>query len=208
MFRDRLVAFVATGTTTSVAFADGIQTGDLEALGSLVETWHKDGLDTPLLMTPHEFHRSLDTFPLEYQSIIDRHVVIAGDPPFTGVSVPVDQLRRACEVQAKGHLIHLRQGWLEAAGHGERLQRLAAQSAGPLRLLLMNVARLDRTAPTTGADPAQAGATLAGLPGALIERILKLEDATDRPAVTADDMREYLAASEKLWAFVDAWHGR
>ena len=33
-------------------------------------------------------------------------------------------LRAACEVQAKSHLIHLRQGWIENVGHDDRLAAL------------------------------------------------------------------------------------
>src|SRR6187399_1981876 len=124
VFGSRLVAVVATGATSGVVFAHSFVAADLEALGALVETWRRDGLDTPLLLTPEEFRRSLDTFPLEYQAMMDRHETISGTPPFQNAVVPPDQLRRACEVQAKGHLIHLRQGWLQAGGHDDVLAAL------------------------------------------------------------------------------------
>ena len=72
----RFQALVATGPTSSAAFASAISAADLEALAALAGTWRHDGLDIPLLLTPDEFTRSLDVFPLEYQTIIDRHVVI------------------------------------------------------------------------------------------------------------------------------------
>jgi hypothetical protein len=204
VFGSRFVALVATSATRSVAFADEVSADDLEALGPLVETWHRDELEAPLVMTPHEFRRSLDAFPVEYQTILDRHVPIAGTPPFDDAVVPIDELRRACEVQAKGHVIHLRQGWIEAAGHDERLATLAARSAAPLRALLTNVARLSAVAPD-GPDRAVAGATLAGLDEALIQRVLALEDGPVTPTLTTADMRQYLAAAARLWAFVDGW---
>ena len=202
---DRFVALVATGATTSVAFADRLTSGDLDALAALVDTWHREDLDTPLMMTADEFRRSLDTFSLEYQTIIDRHVVIAGTPPFAGVVLPADQLRQACEIQAKGHLIHLRQGWLEAAGHADRLATLAARSAPVLRALLSNVARLAAHGAAHGDDAALEGAAAAGLPEALICELLALEDAPDRGRAIVSRMPEYLAASERLWVFVDTW---
>jgi hypothetical protein len=205
VFGPRFVALVATGGGRSVAFADRITPGDLDALGALVETWHRDGLEAPLLMTPHEFRRSLDTFPLEYQSILDRHIVIAGTPPFDNAKVAPDELRRACEVHAKGHVIHLRQGWLESAGHDDKLEQLAASSAEPLAALLANVARLsgDRA---DGSERAIAGARLAGLDEVLIQRVLMLQDGPAAPPLSADDLHRYLEAAEQLWAFVDGWH--
>jgi hypothetical protein len=213
VLQDRFVALVATSAAQGVAFATTIGAGDLEALGSLVDAWHRDELDTPLLMTADEFHRSLDVFPLEYQAIIDRHVVIAGTPPFGGVAVPAGELRRACEVQAKGHVIHLRQGWIEAAGHEDRIAALVARSAAPLRALLATVARLtgasaDSAAGAGGAggnDAAIAGARVAGLPEPLIGQILSIEDRPPGSADAVPDMRAYLAASERLWDFVDSW---
>jgi hypothetical protein len=121
--------------------------------------------------------------------------------------VDPDDLRRACEVQAKGHLIHLRQGWIAAAGHDEELAALVVHSAPALAALLASVARLDAHA---AAEPnaARAGARLAGLPDALIGRVLALIREPDgAPAVVAD-LPAYLQATETLWTFVDTWHAR
>ena len=79
MFGDRFVALVAYDPERAASRSPPASTPrDLDALGALAEAWHHDGLATPLVMTPDEFRRSLDTFPLEYQAIIDHHVVIAG----------------------------------------------------------------------------------------------------------------------------------
>ena len=197
---DRLVAVIATDATASVIFATEFQAGDIDAFGALVESWHREHLSTPLLLTGDEFRRSLDTFPIEYQAMIDRHALIAGTPPFDGVAVPADQLRRGCEVQAKGHLIHLRQGWLEAAGHDHKLGELLISSSTPLAALLTNVARL------TGSQAlALEGARNAGLPEALIASVLDLEGNPERAHDLIREMPAYLRAAERLWAFVDSW---
>jgi hypothetical protein len=205
LFGPRLAAVVATGQTTSVAFVESVTSGDLDAAGVLVETWHKDGLDTPLVLTTSEFRRSADTFPIEYQAIVDRHAVITGRPPFTDFFVPLDHVRRACEVQAKGHLIHLRQGWLEAAADDEALAELIVRSSAPLAALLTNVARLHD--PDAGRHPESAlhGARLAGLPEPLIREVLGVHEAPERSRHLVRQLPAYLAASEELWGFVDRW---
>lgn len=205
VFQDRFVALVAYGSNASVAFAASIGPDDLEALGPLVAAWHHDGLATPLLLTPAEFRRSLDAFPLEYQSILDRHVVIAGEPPFAGASVQADDLRRACEAQARGHLIHLRQGWLQAAAHEHDLADLVTRSAAPFQALLANVARLHGAPHTTNADLATfAGATI-GMAADIVRTVLDVDAHPDHARQLAARLGEYLAASERLWDFVDAW---
>ena len=202
---DRFVALLATGPASSVAFARALRAGDFEAFGAIDETWHHDGLETPLLMTVDEFRRSLDAFPLEFQALVDRHVVIAGRAPVDDVHIDGGHLRRACEVQAKGHLIHLRQGWVEAAGHHDRLARMIGQSAASLRVVLSNVARLSDASGGDADGAALCGATLAGLDASLVSSILAVEDDPELAGPLVPRLPEYLAAAEQLWAFVDGW---
>jgi len=205
VFGTRFVALVAHGTSASVAFAESLGPDDLHALGPLVEIWHRDGLATPLVMTPDEFRRSLDAFPLEYQSILDHHVVIAGTPPFAGAEVPREDLRRACEIQARGHLIHLREGWIEAGGHDDHLIELLVHSAAPFEALIANVARLSG-APAAGDDDLAAFAeSTLGLPSAVVAAILDLNRHPEHGRTALAMLPEYLSASESLWDAVDRW---
>lgn len=202
VFGERFVALVASGTHTAVGFAATITPGDLEAVGPLVGAWQRDDVETPLLLTPHEFRRSLDAFPVEYQALLDHHDVIAGEPPFAQLVIDRGNLRRACEVQAKSHLIHLRQGWIENVGHDDRLAALIARSSPALRALLADVARLTVEA---GNVDALAGANVSGLDLDLIRNILALEnDAAHAPHLVRR-LPDYLTQSERLWAFVDTW---
>jgi hypothetical protein len=121
------------------------------------------------------------------------------------VRIDAGHLRRACEVQAKGHLIHLRQGWIEAAGHDDRLAAMIGNSAASLRVVLTNVARLSSGAgPAVGEAPLR-GAALAGLNPSLVSAVLAVEDDADLAAALVPRLPEYLAAAERLWAFVDGW---
>jgi hypothetical protein len=208
VFGDRFVALVAYEVSAGLVFTTSVTPGDLDALAVLVETWHREGLRTPLVMTEEEFRRSVDAFPLEYQAILDRHLVVAGRNPFTGVSLESADLRRACEVQARAQLIHLREGWIEAAGHADELAELLERSAGPLRVLLANVARLNGA---TGDDPealARWTESVIGMPGDLVRALLALETAPDRSRALVPRLPEYLAAVERLWVSIDAWRSR
>lgn len=204
----RLVAVVAYSPTRAAAFAQRVTADDLLGLAPLVDRWHQEGLETPLLLTPEEFTRSLDAFPLEYEAMLDRHVVIVGTPPFADVHPSDADLRRACEVQAQSFLIHLRQGWLQAADHHEEQQTMLVQSAAPLRALLINVARLHNVHPDDDAGLVAFGEQHVGLPAATLGAVLALEDHPEHSeALTAapEFMNAYLLAAETLWAFVDKW---
>lgn len=204
---DRFVALVAYGSHQSMAFAETILAGDLEALGTLAETWHHDGLAAPLLLTPAEFRRSLDVFPLEYQAILDRHVVIAGRPPFD-VTVGSEDLRRGCEAQARSHLIHLRQGWLQSGAHDSHLAEMIERSALPFQTLLAHVARLEdggRPGTAAPAELASFAERAIGIPADLARAIFDLDAHPERSRDLVPRLPEYLAASERLWHLVDAW---
>jgi len=164
--------------------------------------WLRDSLEAPLLLTASEFRRSLDTFPVEYQALLDRHTVIAGEPPFADLTIDRDALRRACEVQARSHLLHLRQGWIECAGNEDRLAALIVRSSPALRALLSDVGRLLR--PEAEAD-ALAGATAAQLDVDLVGAIVALDGAPEHGRRLVGRLPDYLALSEQLWTFVDTW---
>jgi hypothetical protein len=205
---DRFVALVAYDPTSTVAFATHITADDLLGLAPLVDRWHREGLDTPLVLTPGEFKRSLDAFPVEYDTILERHIVIAGSSPFDDARPSDADLRRACEVEAKAFLIHLRQGWLQAAGHHDAEHAMLAQSAVPLRALLSNVARLH------GVTFAEDDVLIAfcerqiGLSSGVLRTVLALDGHADGAHSGSDApgfMNDYLRAAETLWAFVDRW---
>src|SRR4051812_31513434 len=82
---------------------------DLAACAARAGAWHDRGLATPLLVAAHEFDRSLDAFPIEFGAILADYSVAAGADPFAGLAVDPADLRRACEVQARSHLLHLRE---------------------------------------------------------------------------------------------------
>ena len=204
VFAARLIAVVAYAPTRAAVFTETIEPGDLDALSVLTDTWHRAGLDTPLLLTADEFRRSLDVFPIEYQAILDRHVVISGTPPFSGASVPAEELRRACEAQAKGHLIHLRQAWIDAAGHGDKLADKVAASALPLSALLSHIARLAGDADLNAA----AAASRFGADADILRAVLALEAHPDQARALLPRLPQYLAACEHVWAFIDEWRAQ
>src|SRR6185295_16401084 len=100
------------------------------------------------------FERSLDAFPLEFGAIIADHAVVAGRDPFEGLAIEPADLRRACEVQARSHLLHLREGFLETQGRGDAIAVLVVRSAAPFAALLGSLARLQGLDPR---DQAAAG---------------------------------------------------
>jgi hypothetical protein len=200
----------ADGSVHSCAIVDGLVFNDLVACLPQTESWHHRGIAVPLMLASGELERTIDIFPLEYSSILADYLVVQGLDPFKGMAIGKEDIRRATEGQAKSHLIHLREAFLESHGETTRIARLIASSAAPLRALLVNIARLDNDHPgATPADDALARMAEAriGVPGPLIREILASSGGghstiTDPSAL----LERYVDAAQKVWAYVDRWH--
>jgi hypothetical protein len=215
----RLVSLVAypghqaDGSVHSCALVQDLSFRDLTASLPLTERWHHRGTSVPLMLAPEELRRTVDIFPLEYATMLADYTVVRGRDPFAGMSIPVEDIRRAVEGLAKSHLIHLREAFLESHGETVRIANLIAASAAPLRALLTHIARL----PESGAGPAdtttlsdESLATLAemrmGIPRALIRTILA-SSASGHSTITDPShlLGSYIDASKRIWEYVDRW---
>jgi len=214
-FGDRLLSVVAYGPhleghteapLTCLALVTTLTVADLERCARFVPHWSRAHVATPLILPDDEFRRSLDAFPLEYGEIIRAHDRIVGRDPFAGITIASDDLRRACETQVKSHLVHLRQGFLEAGSRPSNIAELVTASAPAFAALLRNVARLNGVNSNDRMQTTREGARRAGLPEGIVSEIVALEHAATIP--TGDPARlfpEYLAAVEQLARAVDTW---
>jgi len=174
----------------SLVVVDTLTVEDLRACARRITSWHDAGLATPLMLPAGELHRSLDVFPFEWSAIIADHTIVAGTTPFDGLRVEPDDLRRACEIQARGHLLHLREGYVETRGRDDALAVLIVRSAPAWASLLDNMARLEHKAAT--ADD--------------VTRLVGVREISNEEA--ARIFPAYLDAVEQLTRHVDTWSGR
>ncbi|HLB44579.1 MAG TPA: hypothetical protein VJK49_04270, partial [Candidatus Limnocylindrales bacterium] len=142
---DRLPDRHEPASIETLAVIDLLTVNDLRACATRVTAWHQAGLATPLLLAAHEFGRSLDAFPFEFGAILSDHVVVFGRTPFAGLTVDDADLRHACEIEARGHLLHLREGYLETTARTDALAVLLVRSAPAFAALIAAVGRLDGT---------------------------------------------------------------
>ena len=215
IFSSRLQAIVVyggqldgdgTAPLLSLALVSSLTVSDLEACAHAVPEWKRSGLAAPLVLPESEFRNSLDVFPLEYGEILRAHTHVYGADPFAGVVISPEHLRLACESQAKSHLLHLRQGYLESAGRLPAVARLVSAGAPAFAALLRNVARLTGVQTADRMEATRQGARAAGLPDDTVSAILALEHPSAIPA--SDPARlfpAYLDAVERLAAVVDQW---
>jgi hypothetical protein len=191
----------------TLVLVDTLSADDLRACADRVAAWHDAGLTTPLLLAAPEFGRSLDAFPIEFGAILADHVVAYGSDPFATLAVDPSHLRQACEIQARSHLLHLREGYVETRGRSDALADLLLRSAAPFAALVTSVARLQGAADRQNAVAAAAELErMLGLPDATCTEIVKLSGSSTLPSETARRVFPgYLDAVERLTRYVDRW---
>jgi len=194
IFGSRLQSLVRYGAKAKLVHAlmvvDSLTADDLRACAGRVSAWHDEGLATPLMLPASELSRSLDAFPFELSAIIGDHTVVTGRNPFEGLRVEANDLRWACEVQARSHLLHLREGFVEARGRNDALSVLIVRSAPAWASLLENMARLENTPAVTDEVTKLVG----------VKEISNDEAARIFPS--------YLEAVERLTKHVDTWSAK
>ena len=198
IFGARLQSLVAYGPADdldgvhTLALVDRRNFQDLAACAPRTSDWRRAGAAVPLLLSREEFLRTLDVFPVEYGGIIANHQLISGENVIAGMRVSDADLRRGCELQAKSHLIHLREGYVETGGNPALVARLIGASAPALSSLLANLERLDPEA-----------AARAGLTPELVREIASGD--ANPIADPSPLLARYLGAVERLWQEVDRW---
>ncbi len=191
----------------ALALVQTLTFADLMACAERTAAWAKLHLAVPLLLTEDEFSRSLDAFPLEFAGIASHHHLVSGVDPFEAVTIERSDVRRACETQAKSHLIHLREGFVEAHADAAGVARLVAASIPSFRSLLVNLAWLDGVADRSREALVQHAAARLGVPASLLDQVLAIHHPADLDR--SDALRVYTAyldAVERLARFVDGWN--
>jgi hypothetical protein len=133
---------------------------------------------------------------------------VVGETPFAGARVADADRRRACELQAKSHVIHLREGFLEAGGRPRQIARLITASAPAFRTLLEHLAQLENASGRllrSDDDLAEAAAATVGVSAELVREVLSSPRTITTIADPTPLAERYIEASERIWRYVDAW---
>ena len=116
---------------------------DLEACAQFARRWSRAGIATPLILPRSEFRARSTPFRSNTARSSARTRSSTATIRSPAMIAP-DDLRRACETQAKSHLVHLREGYVESGGRptavaelvttvGAGVRRAAAERCPPER---------------------------------------------------------------------------
>ena len=125
----------------------------LDAVAKSLPAQRKPPFVEPLFLTRRQIECSLDSFPVEWVEIQERHLRLEGDDVFSGLEVPRTYLRLQCEHELRGKHIQMRQTYLLHRSDGAVLARVLRASASGFATLFRTVLRLRGEAPP--AEPAR-----------------------------------------------------
>jgi predicted nucleotidyltransferase len=183
----------------------------LRAEAAVARAWAAAGNPPPLTLTEEEWRRSADIFAMEYADILERHRVLAGTPPFAGVSVDRDHLRFQLEHEAMGTLVQFRQGILAAGGDGGALVELLERSLSTMMVVFRALARLHGETPASdNIELARATGRKAGMDAEPFVRVVRHVREEQRLAArdAGDVLAGYLTGLQRIVAHLDQFAGR
>ncbi len=182
----------------------------LRAVAAVSRAWADDGNPPPMTFTTGEWRSSADIFPMEYADILERHRVLFGEDPLTGIKVNPADLRLEVEQQAMGKLLHLRQATMGAGGDRRLQLELLEKSLSTLMVIFRGVARLHgEVASSDYEELTRSLAQRAGFsPDAFVKVIHHVRGAEKISRDSAEAILEqYLSAMERLVSYLNGFRG-
>lgn len=186
---------------------DRIPLDRLRALASVTRAWRDAGNPPPMTFTAVEWHSSADVFPMEYADILERHRVLFGGDPFTGLRVNPVNLRLQLEHEALGVLLRLRQGVLLAGDDAAEQIKLMSGSLSSLMIVFRGILRLHgRTPPSNYAELVHEVSERAGItPDPFDDVVHQVRGDRKIPKERASEiLGAYLRGMEAVDAHIDA----
>lgn len=160
----------------------------------------------PLFVTRGQIEASLDSFPIEWLEIQERHLLLDGADVFENLEVPRTSLRLQCEHELRAKHIQLRQAYLLHHGDGRALAAALKASASGFATLFRTLLRLrNEVPPAETARVVERVADLYGLHagGLLVAHLHRYATRGHPTAETMEHYRRFMAEVERLVGALD-----
>lgn len=131
----------------------GYDAATLKRYQPVHKRWGKEGVIIPLFLTDREIKTSSALFPLEFLEIQEHHRVLGGRDPFVGFHVDVSRVEDAVTQGLAGHVLRLRQRFVEAGGANDAVMILLPLAITSTVPLLRGIQRMRGWPVLTQSDP-------------------------------------------------------
>jgi predicted nucleotidyltransferase len=193
-----------------LVIVDGLPLDRLRAVAAVSKAWAEDGNPPPMTFTAREWRSSADIFPMEYADILERHRVLYGTLPVDGLRVNPADLRLQVEHQTMGKLLQLRQAIMGAGGDTALQLEVLEKSLSTLMEIFRGIVRMHGQVPSQDYEALTVSvAERAGFSPEPFVRVIRHARGTEKLARenASKILGEYLAAMERLVAYLDEFRG-
>jgi predicted nucleotidyltransferase len=193
-----------------LVIVDALPLDRLRAVAAVSKAWAEDGNPPPMTFTTREWRSSADIFPMEYADILERHRVLYGTLPVDGLRVNPADLRLQVEHQTMGKLLQLRQAIMGAGGDTALQLEVLDKSLSTLMVIFRGIVRMHGQVPSQDYEALTTSvAQRAGFSPEPFVRVIRHARGTEKlPKDKAKlILEEYLAAMERLVAYLDEFRG-
>jgi len=143
----------------------------------LIKRWQKRKVSTPLILTKEYIHSSLDSFPIEFLSMKQRHKVVFGEDFFAGLQINDKDLRLQCEREIRGKLLYLRESYLNTHGEARMIKQLLRLSLPTFASIFSALLHLKKVEiPTSKKEIFKSTAEEFGMDNSVFEKLNKLNE--------------------------------
>ena len=131
---------------------DRVDFHHLALLAPHTRKWRRKRIATPLVLSPQYIATALDAYPLEFLEMQSARRVLFGEDVLADINPPLQAVRRQCEQEARGKLLHLREILLETALKPRHLKQAMILSVPSFIRIGRHILRLQGQAPKVHAN--------------------------------------------------------
>ena len=125
-----------------VLVARSLEPERLDRLREVIPVTRKAPHFDPLFLTQRQVENSLDSFPIEWLEMQERHLVLEGENVLEAIQVPSTYLRLQCEHELRSKHLLLRQAYLASGKRPLALEGVLKSSASSFATLFRTLLRL------------------------------------------------------------------
>jgi hypothetical protein len=179
----------------------------LITLRSRVRGWRRDRVSLPLVMRTEMITHALDSYPLEFLTMQAGYRVLYGADPLRDLVISREDVRRQCERDLRGKLLHLRAGAIDCGGKRQRIADLIRASLPAMTAILQGLLYVaGKPHALVGTELEDAGRAAFDLDTRLVHGLFRLrfeKQLPDRDTLEGLLIR-YLRELERLALWADA----
>jgi predicted nucleotidyltransferase len=187
--------------------AEDLNPETLRRLHPLTRGWRRRRIATPLIMRKSLIETSLDSYPLEFLSMMVSYRVLYGEDVLQGLEFRKEDVRLQCERELKAKLLLLREAYVDSSGVKLLLQRLISESLPAMNAIFQGLLYLQGRPWKFVGDPLlSAGKQSFGLNIGLFQDLWRVKRKELRPG--AEETHKLLAGYINEVARLAEWADR